>query len=58
MRTADQCLDKAREMEVQALLCGGPEGEEGFREMARTWRRMACLAEVQDLYDAEPAGRA
>ncbi|MDO9335905.1 MAG: hypothetical protein Q7T61_05850 [Caulobacter sp.] len=57
MRTADQCLDKAREMEFQALLCGEPEGGD-FLEIARSWRRMACLAQLQDLYDGPREGRA
>ncbi|MDB5471714.1 MAG: hypothetical protein JWR84_3274 [Caulobacter sp.] len=58
MRTADQCLDKARELEFQALLCDGPGDGADFLDLARSWRQMACLAQLQDLYDLEPVGRA
>ncbi len=58
MRTADQCLDKARELEFQAFLCEGPVGGDHFRDIARTWRRMACLALMQDVWRLEPEGRA
>lgn len=58
MRTADQCLDKARELEFQAFLCEGPGAGDGFRDVARDWRRMACLAQLQDLWRLEPEGRA
>lgn len=58
MRTANQCLDKALELEFRAMLCAGAVAGEDFLSMARTWRRMACLAQIQDLYDLEPVGRA
>lgn len=58
MRTADQCLDKAHEMEFQAMLCDESQAGADFLDMARSWRRMACLARLQDVYEVEPVGRA
>ncbi|HYE45652.1 MAG TPA: hypothetical protein VEA44_07745 [Caulobacter sp.] len=48
MRTADECLAKAAELDRQAQECDTPAAVEAFAEMARSWRGVSRLALFQD----------
>ena len=48
MRSAEECLAKASEMELFALACPGADMAINYQQMAASWRRVARLAARQD----------
>lgn len=48
MRTEEECLAKAYEMEQQAARCTMPEMGALWSDMAARWRDVACQAAWQD----------
>ena len=48
MRSAEQCLAKASEMELIALACPGADMAIAYERMAVSWRHVARLAARQD----------
>ncbi|HYC96831.1 hypothetical protein [Brevundimonas sp.] len=52
MRTSDECIAKAKELDGKALQ--SPKGllRDGFREVAADWRWLAVVAQVQEKLEA------
>ncbi len=50
MRTANECLVKAIEMEARGEHCSETTMRADFLEMAQQWRLLSILAEWQDRY--------
>jgi hypothetical protein len=48
MRTAEECLAKASEMEDRARQCGDDKGSIEYLALAKSWRYVAEQAEWQD----------
>lgn len=56
MRSAVECMAKARAMEAQAAAFGAAEVQASYLELARRWRRLAGHAEWQDTPRQQVAG--
>lgn len=52
MRTAEQCLAKAADMDRLATATASASGRADLRLMARRWRELACKARWQDAHTA------
>ncbi len=48
MRTADECLAKAADLERSAERCASVSAKADYRDMARRWRDVATQATWQD----------
>jgi len=48
MRTSNECRAKASEMERRAESCPTCQLEAEFLDLAKSWRRIASMAEWQD----------
>lgn len=48
MRTSEQCLDKAHDLDRRAAQCPAGEMREDFTAMADEWRRLAVRAATMD----------
>ena len=48
MRTEDECLARAADMEQRAAQCDAPDMKAAYHRMAKGWRDVAAQAKWQD----------
>ena len=53
MLTANECLDRAKDLRQQAGLPGNIEQREALMDMFRTWLELASFADWQDTHHGE-----
>jgi hypothetical protein len=55
MRSAEQCISKAEELEAMASRSAGEGVQNRFRSIAQRWRSMAVMALQQERLEASLA---